>query len=229
MKLARREFLAAAVGVAAKAVGLGLVLLGGQALLRRPSLASGIIRPPGALPEKDFLAGCIRCYRCQDVCDAGAVQFFGEAAGKHFHTPYIDPARAACDLCMMCTQVCPTEVLAPLKPSQRSQVRMASVALEKDRCLSYKAKDLRYQQRLLRDLGVSAVEVEARAERRGICGECYMSCPQRGRAIKYEAGSFLAPLIYPDECVGCGLCEETCRMVLKGEPAIVTVPLRAVS
>jgi ferredoxin-type protein NapG len=242
MRLTRRKFLAALRRSLATAAGFAAVLATGQSLLgrrttqalypgkRRPYQGQpvGIIRPPGAVDEKEFLAGCIRCYRCQDVCDAGAIQFFTEQDGRYFHTPYVDPAKAACDLCMACTQTCPTGVLQPLRPKDRAQVRMASVALDKDRCLSYKAKSIRHQQRLLMELGRPHTDVEAEAERRGICGECYMVCPRRGHAITYEPGAFLAPVISDDDCVGCGLCEEICRVVLRGsEPAIRVVPTRS--
>ncbi len=186
----------------------------------------GLVRPPGAVDEKDFLAACIRCYRCQDVCDTGAIQFFTEEHGKYFHTPYVDAALAACNLCMECTQVCPTSVLQPMKVSDRAEVRMASVSLDEDRCLSYKAKRTRYEQRLLMDLGRPATEANVRDERRGICGECYMVCPLRERAITYEPGAFLAPIIWTEHCVGCGLCEEICRVVLRGDPAIRVEPTR---
>ncbi len=241
MALTRRAALETLARFLAATFGFAAVIASGQFLLDRKSTrslyparrlpysewkAAGVIRPPGAVEEEEFLAGCIRCYRCQDVCDTGAIHFYTEADGKYFHTPYVDPAKAACDLCMKCTQVCPTAVLEPMKPKERAEVRMASVALDKDRCLSYKTKRLRHQQALLSELGLPHTEVEAETERRGICGECYMVCPLRKRAIKYEPGAFLAPIIFEDACVGCGLCEEICRVVLRGEPAIWVVPTR---
>jgi len=240
MRITRRTFRNALTRHLETAVGFAATLTAGQLLLGRKTTRPlypgartpyshtgvGIIRPPGAVGEKEFLAGCIRCYRCQDVCDAGAIQFFTERDGRYFHTPYVDPSRAACDLCMACTQTCPTGVLQPMRPKDRNRVRMASVALDKDRCLSYKTKRIRHQQRLLKELGRPHEEVDAEAERRGICGECYMVCPRRENAITYEPGGFLAPVVHVDDCVGCGLCEEICRVVLRGEPAIRVVPTR---
>lgn len=242
MKLTRRKFLDLAGHSLTVGLSFTAAVLTGQFLLNRRTTYAlyparglpyaqaprGVIRPPGAVDETMFLAGCIRCYRCQDVCDTGAIQFFAEADGKYFHTPYVDPAKAACNLCMACTQVCPTGVLTPMAPSQRAEVQMATVALDKDRCLSHKAKHLRYQQRLLMELGRSPTDGAAEAERRGICGECYMVCPRRAHAITYEPGSLLAPAVSPDDCVGCGLCEEICRVILRGEPAIRVVPTRKV-
>ncbi len=185
-----------------------------------------LIRPPGAVHEAAFLAGCIRCYLCQDACEPGAIQFLTEGHGKHYHTPYIDPSVKACTLCMKCTQVCPTGVLRPMKAEQKAEVDMATVELHEDLCLSYKAKRIRNEQAMLMALGQSPTQATERLERRGPCGECYMFCPLRRRAIKLEPGAFLSPIVFQDECVGCGLCEEICRVMVRGEPAIRVVAKR---
>lgn len=184
----------------------------------------GLLRPPGALAEPDFLAACIRCYRCQDACEPGAIQFYTESAGALFHTPYVNPAKAGCTLCNKCGPACPTGALIPF--ADMADVRMGSVELREDLCLSYKAKAVREQQELLVQLGRRATEVEAEAERRGPCGECYSFCPLRNRAIKLAPGMFLAPLVFVEHCVGCGMCEEICRTVVRGEPAIRVVRTR---
>ena len=237
-KLTRRKLLKRAVKTAATATGVAVGFAAGHALLQSkagkyPANSSAfgaegvrLIRPPGSVDEKEFLAGCIRCYRCQDACADGAIQFFTEADGELYHTPYVDPSIKACTLCMKCTKVCPTGVLKPLDEQQRSEVNMATIELHPDRCLSYKAKAIRREQALLRALRLPPTETEARYERRGPCGECHMVCPLRDEAIKLEPGAFLSPIIFPDACVGCGLCEEICRQVVRGEPAIRIKPTR---
>ena len=191
-----------------------------------PKPGQRLIRPPGAVDETEFLAGCIRCYRCQDACEPGAIQFFTETDGENYHTPYVDPAIRGCTLCMKCTQDCPTGVLKPLEIKDKATVRMATVELRKELCLSYKAKRIRDEQDMLRHLGMSPTESTEMIERRGPCGECYMFCPLRRHAIKLVPGAFLAPIVFVDECVGCGMCEEICRVMVRGEPAIRVVPVR---
>ncbi len=238
--ITRRGLLGQSFRAARSAAGMTCLVAAGHALLggRIPSYPAapnrkngfrpspGLIRPPGAADEPDFLAGCIRCYRCQDACEPGAIQFFTESDGVHYHTPYVDPAIKACTLCMKCTKTCPTGVLEPLEIEEKAKVRMASVELRKDLCLSYKAKHIRHEQALLMDLGRAATDSDAALERRGPCGECYTFCPLRRRAIKLEPGAFLAPLVFTRHCVGCGLCEEICRVMVRGEPAIRVVPTR---
>ena len=221
----------------AVATGVGFAVFGGLAHLlqktrwstfpaiRRPyARLAGLLRPPGALPEADFLAACIRCDRCQDACEPGAIQFYTEADGNLYHTPFVDPAKSGCTLCMKCGPMCPTGALLPLE--DMADTDMGSVELNESLCLSYKAKELRKKQALLMELGRTPMEVEAEAEQRGPCGECHMFCPLRNKAIKLEPGAFLAPIVFTEFCVGCGMCEHICRTVVRGEPAIRVVRTR---
>ena len=231
MAISRRQ----ALRTVATGIGLGLAgtlvhFLTRTRLYRYPAVKRpyeklvGLLRPPGALDEGKFLGACIRCYRCQDACTPGAIQFYTEKDGPLAHTPYVDPALKACTLCMKCGPACPTAALLPLE--DKAEVRMGSVELCEALCLSYKAKRIRREQGLLMDLGREATESDALLERRGPCGECFMFCPLRTRAIKLEPGAFLAPLIFTEHCVGCGMCEEICRTVVRGEPAIRVIRTR---
>jgi len=238
MNVTRRALFHKTLRVAGSALGVGGIMAAGHVLLRDRSSRypvnqgrSGqqrtrLIRPPGAVPEEPFLAGCIRCYKCQDACEIGAIRFFTESEGRHFHTPYVDPSVKACNLCMKCTTVCPTGVLENMAPSRKAEIRMATVELDRDLCLSFKAKRIRNEQALLLEVGREATEAEGENQRRGPCGECHMFCPLRGRAIRLEPGAFLAPMVFPEHCAGCGLCEEICRVMVRGDPAIRVLPTR---
>jgi len=189
----------------------------GQSLTTR---ALPLIRPPGAVEEKAFLAGCIRCNRCQDACDVGAIALFPQQDGPLAHTPHIQPEVKGCTLCLKCTHVCPTGVLQPLKEKDKLHVKMADLSFHKDLCLSFKAKRIRDEQALLMESGREATEADAPYERRGPCGECYMFCPLRNNAVNLEPGYFLAPKFDETQCAGCGMCEEICQVVTQGRPAI---------
>ena len=236
MPVTRRKLLQNSIRTAAKAFAAGGAIVAGHKLLQdrattypaKAGRAAGVrlVRPPGAVDEAAFLAGCIRCYRCQDACEPGAIQFFTVGEGKHYHTPYVDPAVKGCNLCMKCTKVCPTGVLKPMEVKEKDTAAMATVELREDLCLSYKAKRIRDEQAMLMELGREPTESGAVVERRGPCGECFMFCPLRNRAIKLEPGAFLAPIVFADACVGCGMCEEICRVMVRDEPAIRVVPTR---
>jgi ferredoxin-type protein NapG len=238
MSITRRELLKKVITTAGSATAIGVTFAIAHSLLREipshyPALPGKrtanrvrLIRPPGAVDEKLFLAACIRCYKCQDACDIGAIQFFTEADRNYYHSPYIDLSIKSCNLCMKCTKVCPSGALLPMEREEKEKVTMGSVELFEDSCLSYKAKAIRNEQALLMEMGRAPTESQAIVERRGPCGECYMFCPLRESAIQLEPGSFLAPIIFTEHCVGCGMCEEICRTMVRGDPAIRVVPTR---
>jgi ferredoxin len=67
------------------------------------------LRPPGAVEEKRFMALCIRCNRCLEVCPYGSIRRAG--FGATIGTPYVFPLEKACYLCMACCRLCPTGAL----------------------------------------------------------------------------------------------------------------------
>jgi MauM/NapG family ferredoxin protein len=142
--------------------------------------ALGLIRPPGALPESDFLAACIRCMRCVDACEPRCIELFGAEAGTLQGTPYIVPIQKACTLCLACGEACPTGAILPLE--EKDQADMGEAVIDERLCVSLNGT--------------------------GVCGACFTACPLRGKAI--TQGIRNAPEIHTDHCVGCGLCEEFC-------------------
>jgi ferredoxin-type protein NapG len=110
---ARREFLrttAMAAGV------VGFSLLGFLPVVQGISLR---LRPPGALKtpfdEKDFLASCIKCGQCVQVCPVEAINLTDMDKGFGIGTPYIDAREQACDFScdgLQCVLACPTGSLA---------------------------------------------------------------------------------------------------------------------
>ncbi|MEE8535195.1 MAG: 4Fe-4S dicluster domain-containing protein [Kiloniellales bacterium] len=176
--LKRREALALAL----TAVGS---LAAGFALRGTSTASAASLRPPGALPERDFLAACIRCFQCGSVCPNQCIQFRGLSDGPaQAYTPYIAPRAQACILCMKCTQACPTDALTPISNDLESiatQVRMGTAHVNEDLCYSYNDR---------------------------ICGVCYYACPFPDTALRLKTGA--RPVVDETACVGCGNCERAC-------------------
>ena len=118
----RREALKK-IGVLALGTGT-LLQLYAQLRDRAPHLLSpgmkrrGLVRPPGSLPEEAFLASCIRCQRCVEACQPGAIRLL-RGSSKHGGTPYLIPEETACNLCLRCGLACPTGAIVPLTTRPR--------------------------------------------------------------------------------------------------------------
>jgi len=109
----RRRFLRSAVLAAA---ALGVPLLGFTLQARS---GEALLRPPGALDEHDFLASCIKCGQCVQVCPVAAIQLGDIDHGFGIGVPYIDSRMQACDFscdAVQCILACPTGALSYIKP-----------------------------------------------------------------------------------------------------------------
>ncbi len=177
-RISRRQALALTL-TAAGSVAAGFGLRGTR------TAGANVLRPPGALDEKDFLAACIRCFQCGSVCPNQCIQFKGVEDGPaEAYTPYIRPREQACILCMRCTEVCPTDALTPIADDPveiMRHVHMGTAHVREDLCYSYADRS---------------------------CGVCYYACPLPNKALKLIAGA--RPVVIEEGCVGCGNCERAC-------------------
>ena len=100
------------------------------------------LRPPGALDEKDFLASCIKCGQCVQVCPVSAIKLADLIDGVGVGVPYIDARAQACDFscdAVQCVLACPTGSLTyhkpafmPVRPGAALAAKPILIAKEKD-------------------------------------------------------------------------------------------------
>lgn len=139
------------------------------------------LRPPGAIKDDmSFIAACIGCGLCGEVCPPRCIRFYTNEGGDKVNTPYIDPEQKACILCDKCMQVCPTEALTP---TPRNEIDMGIAQIDQSACYPWVDQ--------------------------GVCGACVAICPLGERAISFDFANFYKPLVQAG-CVGCGLCVEAC-------------------
>lgn len=82
-----------------------------------PAPAISWHRPPGALPEAEFLAACTRCDLCVKVCPHWALKVATRHDAPPPGTPFLhDPESDACARCpdQPCIPACPSGALTPL-------------------------------------------------------------------------------------------------------------------
>jgi MauM/NapG family ferredoxin protein len=175
------------------------------------------IRPPGALPEVEFLARCVRCGACVNACPTSALQPSLATAGlEGLYTPVLVPRRGWCEpSCTRCGEVCPTGAIAALSVEAKgwsrggavaggARVKVGTAFFDWGRCLPW------------------AMATP--------CIVCEEVCPTSPKAIRLEPAEAVRsdgrvvrverPRLDPDLCIGCGLCEAKCPVA---SPAAVRV------
>jgi ferredoxin-type protein NapG len=78
-----------------------------------PARTIPVLRPPGAVAEADFLAGCTRCGDCIRACPHQAIVLAPERLRAAAGSPIIDPANQPCLMCpdTSCITACAPRVL----------------------------------------------------------------------------------------------------------------------
>lgn len=101
------------------------------------------LRPPGALPESDFIATCIHSGRCTEVCPVQAIKLWEDDGSPNARTPYIEASLQACVVCQTieCTRACPSGALTPL--SSPDQIHMGFARMDYDTCVRAHGEDCR--------------------------------------------------------------------------------------
>jgi polyferredoxin len=109
-----------------------------------------VIRPPGALPEEEFLKRCIKCGQCMRVCPTNVIQPGGIEGGlENLWTPTLNYriGSSGCQLnCVACGQVCPTSAIRPVTLAEKlgvddfadaGPIRLGTAFVDRNRCLPW--------------------------------------------------------------------------------------------
>ena len=143
-----------------------------------------LLRPPGAVTERQFLQDCTRCDKCIHACPKDAIV----KAPKKFGflvmgTPYIDPIKNPCVMCddLPCISACPDNALLPV--SSPSEVNMGYAILDKKKCQAYGDT---------------------------FCQQCIIDCPIPGAITQNKDQQ---PEFHKKICTGCGVCVRSCSTV----------------
>lgn len=220
--IGRRGFLAAAVGVTAGTLG-GLSAAAGTKLfganLDDPH-AWRPIRPPASVPEREFLQMCIRCGECFKACPNDVLQPISFQQGfEGLWTPQVVADWAGCESsCNACTQVCPTGAIRAIDLAEKKVCRIGLAEVNFQTCLPYAGREA--------------------------CQLCVDECVAAGyHAIEFtrvgteadadgnpiEGTGYLAPVVLPDKCVGCGLCQTRCYGINALEKKLLTASAIVIS
>ena len=170
--VSRRQFLQ---GLGATAAGLAVLPL--TRLEKRPTP----LRPPGALPEAEFLNVCIACQECIRVCPTHGLQAtFLQTGLTGIGMPVLVPRLGGCSLGIscnqLCQQVCPVKAILPVT---QKELKLGTARVDHASCLAW-------------DQGVK-------------CLVCVEACQYKAATPDHGRVS-----IDINKCVGCGFCESGC-------------------
>jgi ferredoxin-type protein NapG len=238
---ARRKFL--------RTVVMGAGLLGVSLLGFIPVLGGWLrrLRPPGALQEQQFLAACIKCGQCVQVCPVEAIKLADLDEGFGVGVPYISDG-------LQCVLACPTGALThELNYSHETDMGIAKVVSPAS-CLAAQGKGFRgqargadFQGRLRYDAvdRWTPIPVRDHPYDLELCDLCVRQCPIEIRIAQCESGTppsgderqcppqhaiELQPVadgegvnrklpVILDGCVGCGVCEMICPV----DPTVIVI------
>ena len=139
-KAITRRFFFKKTSTAVIAGGAVVYGVAGVPLLKSKEL---LLRPPGALDEDTFLASCIKCGQCLQVCPPQVIDLAGISQGLGIGTPFIVPQQGACILCkgLPCVLACPTGALDH-QISEGKEAAMGLAVLSKpETCLARKGEN----------------------------------------------------------------------------------------
>ncbi len=184
------------------------------------------LRPPGALDEKDFLASCIKCGQCVQVCPVQAIKLADLVDGIGVGVPHIDAREQACDFscdAVQCILACPTGALVYKKPAFLSVRKGAKLA--KAPILKAKEKDAEPTLNLSERIGVARLtrpESCLAIQGKGFKGQA-RGASFKGRMRYMEANRWKPIRVaeHPYDVGECDLCVRECPV--KGAISIETV------
>ena len=162
------------------------------------------IRPPGSVPEEQFLEMCIRCGECFKACPSKVLQPVGFKQGlEGLWTPELNANWSGCETsCNNCGQVCPTGAIRAIPLPEKREARMGLAIVNPQTCLPLAGKQA--CQMCVDECtaaGYNAIEFN----------RVHAEFDEEGNPV--EGSGFLAPVVVHDKCVGCGLCQTRCHHI----------------
>ena len=163
------------------------------------------LRPPGALPEEDFITKCIRCGLCVRDCPFDILKLATIDDATTLGTPFFIARTKPCEMCedIPCVKACPSDALMKSLTNINDSKMGLAVLVDQENCLNHQG---------LR------------------CDICFNVCPIPNEAItlkmshnkRTQKHALFIPTVHSNSCTGCGKCEKSCPLP---EAAIKILPL----
>ena len=142
--LTRRQFMVSAISGAA---AISTLRIGGNI---ESNWNPRLVRPPGSLPEKEFLTRCIKCGQCMRICPTNVIHPSSLQGGlEGLWTPVLNfrIGTSGCQHnCIACGNLCPTAAIRPIALDERmgknqfstkGPIRIGTAFIDRGRCLPW--------------------------------------------------------------------------------------------
>ena len=180
-----------------------------QGIMRRYPRNNKAMRPPGALPEKEFLSACTRCAECMKVCPTNALQpAMLETGWEGIWTPLLVPSIGPCaEKCTSCGDVCPTHAIRPFTwQDKRYKIKMGLANVNHNTCVAWNggrdcivcAEVCPYSAVIFRDVFDDSLPKDPT--------QPITASGNKGRTKR-------VPTVDEKLCTGCGICEYHCPVL----------------
>ncbi len=179
-----------------------------------------VIRPPGAVEERDFLERCIRCAECMKVCPNNALHpAFFESGIEGVWTPILIARIGYCEpSCVLCGQVCPTGAIQKITEKEKlgqgvPPIKIGTAFYDHGRCLPWSMQTPcivceEFCPTSPKAIWVEEVEAPVRDDKPAADGGDPVM-----KTVKLQR-----PHVDPKLCIGCGACEKVCPV--QDQPAV---------
>ena len=160
------------------------------------------VRPPGSVPEREFLQLCIRCGECFKACPNNVLQPLGFEQGlEGLWTPAVKADWAGCESsCNACD--------AGLPHRRDPGVAAGGEEGRPDGLGDRQPQNLPAHLPAKRRASFASMSASTPATTRSSSLRVGTEVDAEGQPI--EGSGFLAPVVLADKCVGCGLCQTRC-------------------
>ena len=160
-----------------------------------PIFKKSPITPPGSISIEQFTSRCTACNLCISACPVQVLQpSFLDYGILGIMKPRMDYQTSYCNFdCIICSQVCPSGAILPIKPEKKRLTQLGKVTFIKDNCIVFTEKT--------------------------DCGACAEHCPTKAvTMVPYEEGTkkienLRMPEVQNEYCIGCGACEYACPVM----------------
>jgi ferredoxin-type protein NapG len=154
------------------------------------------LRPPGALPERQFRETCSRCGECERVCPAQCIKI-DPAGTKGAGAPYIEVDSMPCVMCdgLLCMHNCPSGALVP---TPIGEIDMGTAAWHEPTCARSSGENctICVDQCPIGEVAIQLRDGKIHVIEDGCtgCGVCQHACPTNPKSITVTPRSSGGPV-----------------------------------